>query len=586
MRKSFFKIAVVVVLAVCSTFLVGFGNLSNEQTIAASGGIVPSSAIKKTFVYVATDSSRSHGLTSEGLIYAWGGNSSSGSLGIVGSAMSVRPERVVVPDGLTFSTFAISDTSTLAVSVDGELWAWGNNADGRLGDGTETHITHPTRIGVEDNWSQVSIGRGHSLAINTDGELWAWGLNSHGQVGNGTTTVQLTPVQIGVANNWTSISTGASHSLALNSDGELWAWGNNSGGRLGIGNTTNSDEPVRVGLESNWTSISAGSSHSAAINEDYELWTWGANANGRLGDGTTTQSTIPVHIAPGTEWASVAISVAAHSLAITTDGYLYAWGINGGGRLGDGTTEERHAPIRIGSENNWVQVVAGSSQSFGLNSNNELFGWGSNNQGRLGDGTSVERHVPTMITSPYALDLDDLIQKISDLEKQIADLEILLEDLEKLLEDLAKDVDALETLIDTLEGLIDDLQKELAGLQGGTGAQGPQGPQGESGIRGATITRGTAFPTANVRVGDIFINSTTWNIYELMSVGPNVWESFGNIRGPQGDQGYTGEPGQGGDDGVTMTHLILVSGAFAALWACSILVFFITIRRLRKSIPS
>ena len=83
--------------------------------------------------------------------------------------------------------------------------------------------------------ASISAGLWYSTAINSFGELFAWGSNGDGQLGDGTTTNRNTPVRIGTASDWTAVGAGSSHSLAINSSGQLFSWGSASDGELGIG---------------------------------------------------------------------------------------------------------------------------------------------------------------------------------------------------------------------------------------------------------------------------------------------------------------------------------------------------------------
>ena len=76
------------------------------------------------------------------------------------------------------------------------LWAWGENADGRLGVGNTTDYSSPVLVGA-DNWSSISSYNGSTMALKTDGTLWMWGDNGAGQLGLGNTTVYSSPKQVG-----------------------------------------------------------------------------------------------------------------------------------------------------------------------------------------------------------------------------------------------------------------------------------------------------------------------------------------------------------------------------------------------------
>jgi len=158
----------------------------------------------------------------------------------------------------------------------------------------------PPPAPVPVTWASVSAGNRHTLAIRPDGTLWAWGNNSSGQLGDGTTTTRLSPVQIGTATNWASVAIGSGghHTLAIRTDGTLWAWGENMTNQLGDGTTTDRFSPVGIGAATNWESVVAGTAgigigHTVAIRTDGTLWAWGANSSGQLGDGTVSKTKFP-----------------------------------------------------------------------------------------------------------------------------------------------------------------------------------------------------------------------------------------------------------------------------------------------------
>ncbi len=134
---------------------------------------------------------------------------------------------------------------------------------------------------------------------------------------------------------------GANPAIAATPSGGVYAWGDNSNGQLGNGKLSNSSTPVAITLPNGVTAtaIAAGGYHSLAIGSDGKVYAWGFNGDGQLGTGTTTDSHTPVLVNPPTGLTATAIAAGGfHSLAIGSDGNAYAWGSNLYGQLGNGTT--------------------------------------------------------------------------------------------------------------------------------------------------------------------------------------------------------------------------------------------------------
>ena len=336
-------------------------------------------------------------------LYAWGSNSN-GRLGTNNTTNYSSPVQV---GALTTWGRQISggEQHSLAVTGDGTLYAWGYNSNGRLGTNNTTTYSSPVQVGALTDWSQVSAGREQSLAIKTDGTLWGWGRNSDGQLGTNNTTTYSSPVQVGALTTWAQVTSTTEITAAIRTDGTLWTWGYGGNGALGHGDTLNLSSPVQVGGLTNWALIKAGFKYMHAITTDGALYAWGYNSNGQLGSSNTTNYSSPVQVGALTNWSKVAPAspyTGYTTVASTTDGKLYAWGYNGQGQVGDGTTTQRNSPVQVGALTTWDEVFAGShvtgnGSSGAIKTDGTLWTWGYNSSGQLGHNNTTSYSSPVQV---------------------------------------------------------------------------------------------------------------------------------------------------------------------------------------------
>jgi alpha-tubulin suppressor-like RCC1 family protein len=173
-------------------------------------------------IQVAGGEDYSLGLRSDGTVWAWG-NNNTGQLGDGTTTQHAKPKQI---PGLTKITqIAAGNSSSFALRSDGTLFAWGNNHEGELGDGTTTTRLSPVPVPGLTGVTAVSSGLFSTLAIaGPNHNVWGWGDNSAGQVGDGSKTGRLSPVQTGLFNA-TTVNAGVFESGAIRSDGTLWLWG-------------------------------------------------------------------------------------------------------------------------------------------------------------------------------------------------------------------------------------------------------------------------------------------------------------------------------------------------------------------------
>ena len=328
-------------------------------------------------------------------IWTWGANGT-GQLGIAYTTNNMStPVRV----GLltNWKSVTITGGPSSAIKTDGTLWAWGYNASGQLGLGNIANRSSPVQVGALAHWANVGAGPAHTLALTREGTLWAWGYNLNGQLGLSDTTHRSSPVQVGALSDWSSVSGNGLSSLAIKTDGTLWAWGGNANGQLGLGDATHRSSPVQVGALSDWKQVYCGKTlETLAIKTDGSLWAWGDNANGQLGLGDATSRSSPVRVGALTNWRRV-----FDGLSIKTDGTLWAWGSNSGGQLGLGDTNPRSSPVQVGALTTWRNAIradaAGEPFSLATRTDGTLWAWGSNLYGPLGLGDSINRSSPVQV---------------------------------------------------------------------------------------------------------------------------------------------------------------------------------------------
>jgi alpha-tubulin suppressor-like RCC1 family protein len=371
------------------------GNVTTPTKIGtATDWISVAAAVMSSFAIKGSGGTRA--------LYAWGYNAS----GQVGDGTTTD---VLVPKQIdadtTWQKLAAGDSMAFGQKADGSLWAWGLNSSGEQGNGASIYRATPSQIGSNNTWASACAGGSSTLALKTDGTLWSWGNNANGQLGQGNTTSLSTPTQVGTLTTWSKISCGANHVLAIDTDGKLWAWGLNNYGKLGDGTATQRTSPVPIAAPTTWAAVSATQTYSMGIRTDGTLWAWGYNYHGQLGDGSTTNRTTgPVPIAAPATWSAVSASVSSygqingyHTLAIKSDGTLWAWGYNYYGQLGDGTTTQQLSPVLISADTNWASAMARGTSSFARKTDGTLWAWGDNRQSQLGLGDATSRSAPTQI---------------------------------------------------------------------------------------------------------------------------------------------------------------------------------------------
>ncbi|BDR54236.1 hypothetical protein KIMH_03470 [Bombiscardovia apis] len=327
-----------------------------------------------------------------------------------GTSVTITPH----PKGssVLFTQVSAGWYHTLAIGSDGDLYAWGRNDAGQIGDNSTTNRLQPTKAVTPNGvkFLKISAGPNNSFALGSDNRWYAWGFNTSGQLGTGTTSNQLRPQAISMPTGvgaYTQVSPGRDHTLAIGDNSTTYAWGANNSGQLGDNTTVNQLSPVAVQTPAGvyqFTQVSAGSGHSIGIGDNGQAYSWGSNQYGQLGTsvinvGSSSSVPVQVQLPVGVSTFKQATATADWSLAISDTGRIYTWGYNGDYELGNGTTVNQPLPAEpsIPSGITFTNVTTNSDSAMSIGSNGSIYAWGYNASGQLGTGNQTSPTRPIVV---------------------------------------------------------------------------------------------------------------------------------------------------------------------------------------------
>jgi alpha-tubulin suppressor-like RCC1 family protein len=294
-----------------------------------------------------------------------------------------------------------------------KTYCWGANDAGQLGDGTTDDATEPVEVdlprAVQANMvGAVTSGRAHSCALSwfddteDGGDLYCWGDNTEGQIGDGSTTARPEPVE--AAENVRQVAAGADHTCAITEDADVQCWGRNDQGQLGSGATGPSvSTPQAVPGLSDVIDLAAGGDTTCALDEDGAAWCWGSDGAGQVGDGggaagsPVTSPTAVVMTDVDGEFVQIEVGD-RHACAVTREDTAWCWGDDASGQLGNGSSAgDPSQPVEVTTGEDFVSVSAGGDSTCAVANSGSIHCWGSNAQGQLGIGDRVDSAVPAEV---------------------------------------------------------------------------------------------------------------------------------------------------------------------------------------------
>ena len=450
---------------------------------------------------IAAGGSHSLALKNDGKVWAWG-SGDSGRLGNAATNFQHTPVQVSTSTGLTNAKqIAAGRSHSLAIDAQGQAWGWGWNGYGQLGDGgVSSTVNEPMQIPGMANTVSLGGAEYRSVFALADGTIKSCGRGQYEQLGTGADPsgdqqlpalvkridtdgftarpqVSTWPGMHGLEKNLNvtlscategasiyyttdgsipdhnstlyqpgnpvslsgdvvlrarayraplepgpvfaahyslglgAIASGDNHNLSLDSVGNVRVWGDNGSSQLGLGLNTSDDKalPEILAGYGPFKAISSGTLHSLAVTQEGKVLAFGRNNYGQLGNGNTTDQNAPVHVVDSsnnhlTGVVAVAASV-SHSLALKADGSVWAWGQTGNGRLGvgdvSGVSYYNQAQPVVGLASGVIAITAGDSCGIALKSDGSVWGWGTSYL--LASGSGSDQNVPTLLSGVYDL---------------------------------------------------------------------------------------------------------------------------------------------------------------------------------------
>jgi alpha-tubulin suppressor-like RCC1 family protein len=336
-----------------------------------------------------------------GQLYCWGYNYY-GQLGNASRNNKKRP--TPVSSTLQFRWVSAGPGHTCAITTDAKAYCWGANGDGQLGDGTTTERWSPTLVFGGLSWKQIEVGgygtySAFSCGLTTGDRIYCWGSNSYGQLGNGGTSYYANPWPSPITNigvTYRQLTTGGGHSCAVSTSNVAYCWGEADYGQTGNGGIFYQPTAVSGGLA--FRQVTAGTVHTCGTTTGNKAYCWGYGYYGALGNGTTTDRFAPRAVSGTLNYTRVFAS-AYHTCGLTTGQKAYCWGTNSSGQLGNGTTTKRLAPVAVQTGVLFAQLGSRGDHTCGVQVNTGVgYCWGSNYAGQVGDATTTSpRLTPTRV---------------------------------------------------------------------------------------------------------------------------------------------------------------------------------------------
>ena len=331
-------------------------------------------------------------LTRDGTLYSFG-DATNGNLGDQ-YGRTLTPTRLPAAPADTRQLSA-GEMHTLALTADGQVFAWGDNSLGQLGSaGGPRQTTSPQPVSIPAQVVRVQAGWRSSFALDDTGDVWAWGSNRMGVLGDGAMVDRPTPARVSLMAPVVDIDAGAVSAIVADATGKVWTWGGNFSGELGTGDEDERLNPFAVDVLDHVIDVAAGEEHAVALDATGTVWASGWNNRGQLGVPIASSRRRPTFEPVAGLPSDIAAVEAgdAQTLALTDSGDVWEWGRVGPNRTGV------DVPRQVTGIPAMRQVAASGDVRIGLSTTGEVWVWGDNVEGDLATGDTEPVGAPRHLT--------------------------------------------------------------------------------------------------------------------------------------------------------------------------------------------
>jgi alpha-tubulin suppressor-like RCC1 family protein len=317
------------------------------------------------------------------------------------------------------ATKSSSYNASTAMKPHPTFWVTGSCDNGQMGTGDYLQLhSHPVKHDVLSrmNITSISVGLNHAMGVNDQGQLFAWGRNDEGQLGQGDfedrsipTEIPLNKVNPELVVNRTVCGPWSSFVLATDKKtGKKYIYS------FGLLRDSNSTAMIRHNTPTvfyqdsiNFTDVTCAQYTFGFLSDKGEIYTWGKGKFGTLGTGDQAADNYraPEHVTSlRGQYVTTVRAGWGHMLALTRDGHVYSWGSNKHGQCGVGHHNTLFAPTKLNFAplTNIKQIACGQSHSLALSDDNQLYIWGSHKDAKLAlPDVSEDQYQPVSMNKYY-----------------------------------------------------------------------------------------------------------------------------------------------------------------------------------------